>query len=135
MIAVDTNILIRLLTEDESTQAAAARRLFASRSVWIAKTVLLEANWVLQSLYGFEEKTICDAFSKLLGLANVRAEDQPAIAAALALTAHGVEFADAMHLTSRPPGAKFVSFDRSFIRRAKHAGAPEVHLASRAGRS
>jgi hypothetical protein len=48
------------------------------------------------------------------------------VAAALALTAHGIELADAMHVSSRPPGAAFVSFDRSFVHRAKRAGASGV---------
>jgi predicted nucleic-acid-binding protein len=126
MIAVDTNVVVRLLTEDDPTQAAAAKSLFAAGSIWIAKTVLLETAWVLRNLYGFEESAICDAFTKLLGLKNVHAEDESAMAAALALSAHGVELADAMHLTSRPPGAVFVSFDRSFVRRANRAGAAGV---------
>lgn len=126
MIAVDTNVLIHLLTADEPKQTAAARSLFAAGPIWIAKTVLLETNWVLRSLYGFEESTIRDAFTKLLGLANVHTEDESAVAAALAMTIHGVEFADAMHLVSRPAGANFVSFDQSFIRRAKRAGATEI---------
>jgi hypothetical protein len=62
----------------------------------------------------------------LLGLENVHTEDKSSIAAALALTIHGIELADAMHLSSRPPGASFVSFDQSFVRRAKRAGATEV---------
>src|SRR5271157_4017659 len=122
MTAVDTNVLVRLLTGDNPGQEAAARRLFAAGPIWIAKTVLLETGWVLRSLYGFEESAIRDAFMKLLGLENVRAEDEPAVAAALALTAHGIEFADAMHATSRPPGAAFASFDQSFVRRAMRAG-------------
>ncbi len=126
MIAVDTNVLIRLLTEDDPKQAAAARSLFATAPIWIAKTVLLETGWVLRSLYGFEESAIRDAFTKLLGLDNVHMEDEPSIAAALALTVHGIELADAMHLSSRPPGATFISFDRSFVRRATRAGATEV---------
>src|ERR1039457_7101260 len=126
MIAVDTNVVVRLLTEDDPTQTAAAKSLFAAGSIWIAKTVLLETGWVLRSLYGFEESAICDAFTKLLGLKNVHTEDESAVAAALALSAHGVELADAMHLTSRPPGAVFVSFDRSFVRRANRAGATGV---------
>ena len=48
------------------------------------------------------------------------------MAAALAPTAHGIELADALHLSSRPPGAVFVSFDQSYVRRAKRAGATEV---------
>jgi predicted nucleic-acid-binding protein len=126
MTAVDTNVLVRLLTGDDPKQAAAARSLFAAGPIWIAKTVLLETGWVLHSRYGFEEAAIRDAFRKLLGLKNVHAEDEPSVAAALALTVHGIELADAMHLSSRPAGARFVSFDQAFVRRAKRAGATEV---------
>src|SRR6266852_2793237 len=102
MTAVDTNVVVRQLTGDEPKRAAAARSLFASEPVWIAKTVLLETGWVLRSLYGFEESAIHDAFTKLLGLKNVHAEYESSGAAALALTTHGIELADAMHLSSRP---------------------------------
>lgn len=123
MTAVDTNVLVRLLTGDDPAQADSARHLFAAGPIWIAKTVLLETGWVLRSLYGFEEAAICDAFRKLLGLKNVNAEDGPGVAAALALTSQGIEFADALHLSGRPPGTAFVSFDKAFVRRAKRAGA------------
>lgn len=126
MIAVDTNVLVRLLTMDDAKQAAAAKALFAVGPVWIAKTALLETGWVLRSLYGYEESEIADAFGKLLGLQNVRVEDEAAVAAALALTAGGLDFADALHLSSRPAGSKFVSFDRAFVRRARRAGAEGV---------
>ncbi|MGO9095268.1 MAG: type II toxin-antitoxin system VapC family toxin [Bryobacteraceae bacterium] len=126
MVAVDTNVLVRLLTGDDPHQAAAARRLLDAGPVWIAKTVLLETSWVLRRSYGFEVSAIRDVFTKLLGLKNVQAEDESGVAAALALTQHGIELADAMHLSSRPPGAVFVSFDRSFVRRAKRAGTTEV---------
>jgi predicted nucleic-acid-binding protein len=126
MIAVDTNVVVRLLTGDHPKQSAAARSLFASGPVWIAKTVLLETAWVLRSLYGFDDSAIRGAFTKLLGLKNVHTEDKPSMAAALALTVHGIELADAIHLTSRPPGTVFVSFDRSFVRRANRAGATAV---------
>lgn len=128
MIAVDTNVLVRLLTGDEPKQEAAARSLFAPGPIWIAKTVLLETGWVLRSLYGFEESPIRDAFTKLLGLKNVHAEDESSVAAALALTGHGIELADAMHLSSRPPGVAFVSFDKSFVQRARRMGVPGVSV-------
>jgi predicted nucleic-acid-binding protein len=126
MIAVDTNVLVRLLTGDQPKQAAAARSLFASQPIWIAKTVLLETGWVLRSLYGFEPSAIRDAFTKLLGLNNVRAEDESSVAAALALTVRGIELADAFHLSSRPPGAAFVSFEQSFVQRARRAGVSAI---------
>lgn len=128
MTAVDTNVIVRLLTGDEPRQAAAARALFAGGPIWIAKTVLLETGWVLRSLYGFEESAIRAAFTKLLGLKNVQVEDESSMAAALALTASGLELADAIHLSGRPPGARFVSFDRTFVQRARRAGVPDVGI-------
>jgi len=121
MTAVDTSVVVRLLTADDAKQAAAAKSLFQRQPIWIAKTVLLETGWVLRSLYGYEEGVIREAFIKLLGLKNVHVEDEPSVAAALALTAQGIDLADALQLSSRPPGAAFVSFDRSFVRRAKRA--------------
>ena len=126
MIAVDTNVLVRLLTGDDPAQARAARALFSSERIWIAKTVLLETAWVLRSLYGFDEGAICDAFTKLLGLKNMEAEDAASLVAALALTGQGIEFADALHLSSRPQGTGFVTFDKAFVRRAKRAGVGEI---------
>ncbi len=126
MIAVDTNVLVRLLTADDPKQTAAVRALFAAETIWIAKTVLLETAWVLRSLYGFEETAISDAFTRLLGLKNVLAEHEPSVASALMLSSYGIDFADALHLSSRPPGAAFVSFDRAFVRRAQHAGESDV---------
>src|SRR5688572_8896640 len=126
MIAVDTNVVVRLLTDDDPKQSASARSLFEAESIWIGKTVLLETDWVLRSLYGFDEIAVRDAFTKLLGLKNIYAEDEGSVGAALALTVDGIELADALHLTSRPSGATFASFDRSLVRRAKRAVAIQV---------
>jgi len=126
MIAVDSSIVVRLLTKDDPRQAAAAESLFAAGPIWIAKTVLLETVWVLRSLYGFDEGAIRGALEHLLGLKNVYTEDKPSMAAALQLTVHGIELADTIHYVSRPPGAMFVSFDKSFVRRAKRAGETDV---------
>jgi predicted nucleic acid-binding protein len=76
---------------------------------------------VLRSAYGFEDGAVRDAFARVLGLKNVHVEDEASLAAALALTAHGIDFADAMHLSSRPAEAAFVSFDKALVRRARRA--------------
>ena len=128
MTAVDTNILVRFVIGDDPQQTHAARSLLTAGPIWIAKTVLLETRWVLRYLYGYEETAIRDAFTELLGLDNVQAEDEASVAAALALIAHGLDFADALHLSSRPAGAAFVSFDRSFVRCANRAGASKVSV-------
>ena len=87
---------------------------------------MLETGWVLRSLYEFEETAIHDAFTKLLGLKNVHMEDESSVVAALALTGHRIELADALHLSSRPPEALFVSFDKSFVQRARRANVPAI---------
>ncbi len=126
MTAVDTNVIVRLLAAEEPRQEATARSLFARETIWIAKTVLLETGWVLRSVYRFDELAIRDAFLKLLGLENVQVEDEPGIAAALELVQHGVELADAIHLSSRPEGVRFVSLDKPFVQRAARAGVSGV---------
>ena len=121
--AVDTKVLVRLLKGDDPRQYAVAKALFDSESIWIAKTVLLETAWVLESVYGFTDEEIHQAFIQLLGLKNVRCEDESGVGYALALFAQGVDIADAMHVCSRPVGATFLTFDRLLARRAKRAGA------------
>jgi len=132
MTAVDTNVVVRLLTSDDPHQTAAARSLFAADFIWIGRTVLLETAWVLSSAYGFEDSAIREAFTRLFGLANVQTDDVASVTLALSLSAQGLGFADAIHLSGRPHKADFVSFDRAFIRRAKRAGAKAVSVVPRA---
>ena len=47
MIAVDTNIVIRLLTRDDEQQYQQAYALFQHYQIYIANTVFLEMEWVL----------------------------------------------------------------------------------------
>ncbi len=128
MKAVDTNILVRLLTADDARQSAAAQAVFRER-VWIAKTVLLETAWVLGKVYDFDEGTISHAFRQVLSLSAVTMEDEDGVMAALGLVDKGMEFADALHFCSRPSGAAFVSFDRKLIRRARRAGIAGAEIA------
>jgi predicted nucleic-acid-binding protein len=126
MNAVDTNVVVRFLTRDDPNQAAEARSVFDAGPIWIAKTVFLETEWVLRKLYGLKPDAILDNFTRLLGLRNVLVEDEPSVRAALALASQGIDLADAMHLSSRPPGAPFLTFDRALVRAAKRAGVSGV---------
>jgi len=122
MTAVDTNLLVRLLTNDDPAQAERAAKVFESNDVFIAKTVLLETEWVLRHAYGIEREAIRRGFQKLMGLPNVRVEDQQAVIQAISWYESGFDFADALHLASSIEADKFVTFDRALIKRArKHA--------------
>jgi predicted nucleic-acid-binding protein len=61
MIAVDTNVLVRFLVRDDAEQASRADSLIRSEEIWISKTVLLETEWVLRSLYAFRPDSVARA--------------------------------------------------------------------------
>jgi predicted nucleic-acid-binding protein len=117
VVAVDTNLLVRLITQDHVIQTARASRLFEREQIWVAKTVLLEMNWVLRSLYGFAPAEVGDAFRKLAGLPAVHLEDPLAVVQALAWLDAGIDFADGLHLASRGGAKSFVTFDARFVKR------------------
>ena len=56
----------------------------------------------MRNLYAFEDSAISGKSAGLSGLRNVQVEDGPAVAADLPFTAHGIEFAHALHLSGRP---------------------------------
>jgi predicted nucleic acid-binding protein len=57
MIAVDINVLVRFLVRDDAMQATRAAALTRADEIWVSKTVLLETEWVLRSLYGFSPES------------------------------------------------------------------------------
>ena len=83
MVAVDTNVLIRLVVADHAAQAARAAAVFRSGPVFIAKSVLLEAEWVLRYSYQLGAEAILRSLRAVLGLENLSVEDPKAISAAL----------------------------------------------------
>jgi len=121
-------VIVRLLTRDDREQTVYAASLFAAQQIWIAKTVLLEVSWVLTSFYQYRPDGVRKALEDLMGLPNVRVEDESAVASALALSAKGIDFADALHLASKPQGVRFASFDQAFVRRAQKAGVAEAGI-------
>ena len=128
MIAVDTNVVVRLLTGDDARQAARAAALFRAEEIWLSKSVILETEWVLRSLYYFRVDRICAAMLALTSLPTVRVEDPAAVFRALEWTSSGMDFPDALHFASRGESARFVSFDEKLVKRAKGLGVSGVAL-------
>ncbi len=121
MTAVDTNVLARFITNDDPAQANRARRLIEAGPVFVAKTVLLELEWVLRGAYGLDRPTILKAIRGLLGLPALTAEDELNVARAVEWFAAGLDFADALHLASAGQQRKFATFDQAMRKRANRA--------------
>jgi predicted nucleic-acid-binding protein len=118
MIAIDTNVLVRLLTADDAAQTRRAAALFEQGDIFLPKTVLLETEWVLRFSYQLSRPTIVTALKNVLGLAQVKVEDGFTLAAALTLFESGMDFADALHLASSRDAAQFATFDTQLKKRA-----------------
>jgi predicted nucleic-acid-binding protein len=69
--AVDTNILVRLITKDDEDKYRQSLALFKNKIIFIPDTVILETEWVLRFAYKFKSVEISQAFRKLFGLPNV----------------------------------------------------------------
>lgn len=123
MIALDTNVLVRALTLDDAKQAAKAKRwLGHTEGVFLAKTVLLELEWVLRAAYRLPPGAIHDSLLRLCGLPQVHVEQADQVAQALDDFADGMDFADALHLAAAQVNGGFYSFDAALVRTAKRLG-------------
>ena len=124
-IAIDTNVLVRLLIRDDEAQYAAAQRLVdqaaaAEEPVLIVLGALLETEWVLRSRYKLDKASIAGAFTALLESADVEFEHPPTVEEALYVWAQhpGTDFADCL-LTARAAHlgrSRFLTFDASAAR-------------------
>lgn len=126
MQAIDTNIVVRFLAGDHPEQSAKARSVVDAGEVFVTVTVMLEAAWVLRSVYGFSRKDTALALRAFAGLPNVRVEAPAMIAEALDRTEASMDFADALHLGAAAGCEAFLTFDRKFIAAAKGQGTVPV---------
>ncbi len=131
---LDTNVLARYYVEDQSDAPAQRQRVAAQalieggQPLAVAKTVLLELEWVLRGYYAVPPTDVVRVLRHLLGLAHVRVEDRSAVETAVALVERGLDFADALHHASYRDCDAMASFDdKRFARRAVKLGlAPRV---------
>jgi predicted nucleic-acid-binding protein len=82
MRAVDTNVLVRLVTRDDAKQVAAAEA-FVARGAWVSHLVLVEAMWVLSSVYERDAAAIATAVEMLLNHQQLTLHDADVVAAAV----------------------------------------------------
>jgi predicted nucleic-acid-binding protein len=82
MRAIDTNVLVRLLTRDDEKQALSGET-FVSRGAWISHLVLAKTTWVLSAAYQLAPSEIATAIEMLLDHEHLTLQDSDAVSAAL----------------------------------------------------
>jgi predicted nucleic-acid-binding protein len=120
MIGLDTNILVRYLTQDDPVQSAKAteileRRLTPKSPGFVSVVVIVETVWVLDRAYGLTAQDIAAAVERLLQVEVLMIEDeQEVFTAVVALKEERASFADALiaELGARAGCARTLTFDR-----------------------
>ncbi|NET72163.1 MAG: type II toxin-antitoxin system VapC family toxin [Sphaerospermopsis sp. SIO1G2] len=120
MIAVDTNIVIRLITKDDELQYQKSFTLFKNKNIFISDTVILETEWVLRFAYKFKPVDICQALRKLFGLPNVYLTNEKLILQVIEWHENGLDFADVFHLAASDHCLEFYTFDEKFIKKSQN---------------
>jgi predicted nucleic-acid-binding protein len=128
MISLDTNVLVRLLTNDDPRQARMARKaldvaLAEGQTVWVSVVVLCELVWVLQGLYKYEKKQIVSALDALLKFSGIEVQSPHLVKKTLdVLTGNAADFADILlGLLSLDAGATYVlTFDKKASKLVTH---------------
>lgn len=120
MIGLDTNVLVRYLTQDDPDQAARANRLIEGHCTRqtpgrVALVVLCELVWVLRGAYRYEKGVVVDLLAQILATAELEVEDEAVASRALAAYRAGsADFADYVIVhANRAAGCEATySFDR-----------------------
>ena len=128
MPALDTNVLVRYIVQDDETQLAAARRLIRKsiddgHALFVPITVALEIEWVLRSNFEYSKDRVMAILSNLLSAAELTFESERALEVALHLYRDSsADFADCLHiaLASQARELPLWTFDK---RAAKVSGA------------
>ena len=126
MRAVDTNLLVRVLTRDDAGQVGGIDRLMdqadASGEVFfVPVTVVLELEWVLRSVYKRSKPQVLAALGALLKNASLAIEHHPAVELALDAIETGggrIDFADALHIgiSATAKHVPLLTFDQGWAR-------------------
>ncbi len=120
MIALDTNILVRLITQDDPRQAVLAEGLIQQATeegedCFVSDVVLCELEWVLESNYGATRSDLLIVLQELLFREIFVFEDSDALQGAIDLFRKSkAEFSDALiGAKARSKGARTTyTFDR-----------------------
>jgi|SRR5580765_4810284 predicted nucleic-acid-binding protein len=119
MRAVDTNVLVRLITRDDPRQSAAAES-YVEKGAWVSVLVLTEATWVLSTVYELTPREIARTIEMLLNHRDLVLQDAETVVEALELFREkpALGFSDCLilHLARKAGHLPLGTFDRSLAK-------------------
>lgn len=128
MRAVDTNVVVRLIVDDDPDQTGLAESEL-EKGFFLSHGVLMEAEWVLRSFYRLARDEIGGALRQLLNHADVIVPELESVHWALDRYLDGADLPDMLHLIAAAPYGEFASFEKHLAKRAgPDAPVRVVHL-------
>jgi predicted nucleic-acid-binding protein len=125
MIALDTNVVLRALIDDEDEeQTAMAAALVTRQRCFVPLTVVLEVEWILRGVMRLPRPVVAEGLSRLVSVENLMVEKVDAVEAALQWFLAGMDFPDALHVATAAHCERFATFDKDMIRQAGRIGLP-----------
>ena len=120
MIGLDTNVAVRLLTQDDARQSRRVDKLIAAAraskdQLYVSVIVLCEVGWVLRSAYGYGRDDIARSIEAILEVAEIVVEDSDLAARALVDYRRGpADLSDYLigHRNARAGCTSTATFDR-----------------------
>ncbi|MEH3047426.1 type II toxin-antitoxin system VapC family toxin [Sphingomonas adhaesiva] len=129
MRAVDTNVLARIILQDDARQTAIAADILR-QPVWVSLPVWTELGWLLFTRLGLDRNIAAEALSTILMMATVQVADPAGLAWAIERFRQGADWADMIHLiAARGAADTFATFDTGVAKAATDTPLPIETLA------
>jgi predicted nucleic-acid-binding protein len=126
VIAVDTNVFLRLIVNDDTKMSEAALRILTNEGMFVTKTVLLETHWVLRSQMKLADVAATQHIATALGYPAIEVEGGAITHSAVKAALEGLDYEDALHLAGTPEAMPFATFDKRLKNRSARLGFPVV---------
>jgi len=123
MIAVDTNVLVRLFVNDDSNQHKAVKSFFEglneTEQVYVSLIVTIELVWILESVFELKADKIAEILESLLESSQVSYQNSTAVYYALQSYKSGADFADALiaSLANDAGCSRTLTFDKGAVKK------------------
>jgi predicted nucleic acid-binding protein len=122
MIAIDTNIFLRLALHEtgsdaDNRMAAIGSHLLRNGGVFVSVTVAIESYWFLRRKVKLLRNEIVQRFHEALSTDAIVFEAPERVLGALEATAFGIEFDDALHALATPQEMRFATSDNQLVQR------------------
>jgi predicted nucleic-acid-binding protein len=120
MIGIDTNVIVRLIVNDDERQSRAAECFIREHGgsgtpCYVSDVTLIETVWVLEAAYGYDRGMVAEALTAILEAEQLEFDSPVDAAAAVEDFRHGrADFADCLigRTNLRAGCSHTVNFDR-----------------------